>query len=180
MYIDSRKRANPNTTTPTNFSIPENQTTSWFDQPRTINMFSPPIQTQLSDFLNCVHIKHLLIHYDAVPTQDILKLDFYNLIYNDGFLINTLNSDEVFKFVLVNRRTTPNGLLDYDCKTSQLMRIKRKGAFRFSLMDIDGNDVNVGTNGYVIALIAITPHHLRDSSNVVLRDDGLFVQSRNF
>ena len=65
-----------------------------------------------------------------------------------------------FKFIVPLKRNTVGNWYRYDSGVKQVLRLKRKGAFKFTIWDVDNNILDVGTNGRVTCLLTVTPFHL--------------------
>lgn len=159
IYIDSKFRKDPLIHPPTSFTIEADQTDNWSNNPRTINPVNPPIEKQPLDFVSSIMISELNVHYDGLPAEPFVKLDFYNTEFNDSNIVSTMDDLTNIKFIPHLRRDQGNDWYRYSCEVKQVMRIKRKGTFNFTLWDKDNNILNVGPNGRVTCLISITPFH---------------------
>lgn len=160
LYIDSENRDTNSFPNVNSFVITPELTHGWPDEPRYVSMMVDS-KKRVYDFFSIVSIKYAWIFYDNKPTQPIIKLNFYNKIFNDGNLINTTDQNNEIKFILSYDKTLGTNQVSYNCKTHQVMRIKRKGTFVFELYDINNNPLDAGDLGRIVFFIEIKPYHMK-------------------
>jgi hypothetical protein len=160
LYIDSKNRDKNNFPDATSFVVIPESTRDWPDEPRYVSMMVDS-KKRVYDFFSIVSIKQALIIYDGEPTQPLIKLNFYNKLFNDGNLINTTDDNKEIKFILSYDKTLNANQVLYHCKNHQVMRIKRRGTFVIDMFDINNNQLNVGSQGRLVLHVEIKPYHLK-------------------
>lgn len=164
IYLDSEFRYDK-TEPATFFNINTDQTTNWPLNPRTINNVFPTMYNQQLDFLSKIDLLDLFILYDGKPSEPFLKIVFYNIEYNDSFLVNTLDDQNDIKFIARQYKDYGNGWFRYTSEMCQTMRFKRKGTFVLKIIDKDNKILDIGSNGRLTVLFSVDPFVLSYNPN---------------
>lgn len=170
IWLDSNYRHDPTNTTPSEYVVTNEQTNNWPITPRTVYPIGQPAELQPLDFLSVVSVAEVYVFYDGVITPPpFIKLNFYNLEYNDVNLINTIDDMNNVKFILRQQHDFGTGWVRYTCAMAQTMRLKRRGTFKISVWDQDNNVLNTGVAGRITCLFGIIPYHLAMANHLQAR-----------
>lgn len=149
-----------------NLEISQNMTQKWSLYPKTIKIVPALLDDSVWEFKDSVWFMNFIAFIkvpigSSIIIPKIIKIDFYNRLYNDNNMVDTLNLDDTFKFIgiytrhIVETDTMDNYTIFYDCPFRQNMRIRRTGEFVLKLKTED----NILTSfDRFIASIAILPY----------------------
>jgi hypothetical protein len=161
IFLDSNHRVGG---VPTDYIVNVSQTNNWSQFSRLgTDTSTCLLNAPGSSCLVNVTIKSLVIFYDTITPSALIKIHFNNLETKDINLINTITPNKNFNFVLDlwpqipagPYTINPTGWVRYNCQMTQRMRMKRNGAFLFTVYDGDDNVLDVGTNGRVFATFSL-------------------------
>lgn len=157
LYVDSNNRDIHNFPDACNFVIGPELIHDWPDEPRCVNLLADS-KKRIYDYFSVISIKNAWVIYNNVNIQPLIKLNFYNKLFNDGNLINTTDNNKEVKFILSYDKTINGNQVYYNCKTHQVMRFKRTGTFVFESYDMDNNPLVIDR---LILFIEVKPYHLK-------------------
>lgn len=147
MYLDSNYRINLNETA-TNYIITPTQGSRWSAVPK-----------DLSDNVTnwtktIVEIDNITLESLYIYSRPILKLNFYDLSQTDNSLMNSLDINDNFRFLL-QQQSNNLEWKSYTSNTSQAMLLSSNSTYKITLKDIDNNELNDVTRSLIT--IKLTP-----------------------
>ena len=152
MFLDSNFRNNG---TATDYTVSVSQTNNWPTFARLGSDTSCIMNSPGSSCLVNVIIKSLVIFYDGIAPSALVKIHFNNLETKDIHMVNTITPNTNFNFIgELRQNIAPINWYTYRCKLIQKMRLKRNGAYTFTIFDQNDNILNVGVNGRVQVTIS--------------------------
>jgi hypothetical protein len=135
------------------YTVTEDQVSSWFTAARTVRGNPQKAQDRLLEFATSVKLLVLTVPFSpTLALQPRLYVDFHCRRYEDLYLINTIsgfNRDARFVCVLDRIQVDDNGnsvWMHYRSNMDQVLRFRRKDPVVFRIFTVDGVSINPGDN----------------------------------
>ena len=151
--LDSSYRDRQQYPNPANYTVKDDQMSSWFTQGRTVRAFPQEIPKRQLEFVASLKLIHFVLPYStALSGMPIIFVDIHTQRYKDRSLISTIsNMHPSIKFVCEFDKyqvdSTGNPVwIHYKTNMNQVMRFSRKSALTFTVILLDGSVLFIQDN----------------------------------